>query len=633
MRTRTFALALAGVVAAGGLTAVTVLPTQAAATCSATYSIQNSWAGGFQAAIVVSNTGDPTAGWEVEFTLPGGQSISSLWGGRSTVNGQSVSVANETWNGTLGSGQTTSVGLVGALGNTGAPSVPADVTCTPSGTAPTPTVTPTPTPTPTPTGTATPTPTGTTTPTPTTTPTDAGPKDLLDLGVDESIYPARADNPYTGVDGWYVNPEWSAKVDTVAGGSLISDQPTAVWLDRIAAIEGTPDSTSNGPMGLADHLDAALAQQAAAGGGDFVFQFNTYNLPSRDCAALSSNGELSIDELRVYQEDYIDEIATILADPAYASLRIVTVVEVDSLPNLVTNTKGDALNSQTCVDVRNAGVYVDGITYAVDMYAQLPNVYPYVDMGHHAWLGWPENFAPAADLYADLLLDSQSGGERVAGLISNTSNYQANEEPFLRALRDSDALTGQNEQVLRQYFDYNPHLDELEFADDFTAAVAARLDRSGDFGFLVDTSRNGWGGPQRPAQADLDAVLAELSSGGSLTEADIDRLIVDRRPHKGNWCNQFGAGVGELPQAEPRADFAALDAFVWIKPPGESDGSSELIPNNDGKGFDEMCDPDYGGNARNGNNPSNAFPDAPISGAFFPAQVEQLIENAYPPLR
>jgi len=71
---------------------------------------------------------------------------------------------------------------------------------------------------------------------------------------------------------------------------------------------------------------------------------------------------------------------------------------------------------------------------------------------------------------------------------------------------------------------------------------------------------------------------------------------------------------------------------VWIKPPGESDGSSTEIPNDEGKGFDRMCDPTYQGNPRNGNNPSGALPDAPLSGHWFSAQFQELMRNAYPPL-
>ena len=71
---------------------------------------------------------------------------------------------------------------------------------------------------------------------------------------------------------------------------------------------------------------------------------------------------------------------------------------------------------------------------------------------------------------------------------------------------------------------------------------------------------------------------------------------------------------------------------MWVKPPGESDGSSSLIPNDEGKGFDRMCDPTYGGNPRNNNNATGALANAPLSGHWFQAQFQQLLQNAYPPL-
>ena len=75
-------------------------------------------------------------------------------------------------------------------------------------------------------------------------------------------------------------------------------------------------------------------------------------------------------------------------------------------------------------------------------------------------------------------------------------------------------------------------------------------------------------------------------------------------------------------------------AFVWVKPPGESDGSSRLIPTGPetlGKGFDRMCDPTYRGNALNGNNLTGAMPNAPVAGRWFQAQFAQLVQNAFPP--
>ena len=87
----------------------------------------------------------------------------------------------------------------------------------------------------------------------------------------------------------------------------------------------------------ADHLNEAVTQDAANGATPLVIQLVIYNLPGRDCAALARNGELGPNDLPRYKTEYIDVIAGILRRPEYANLRIVTIIEIDSLPNLVTN--------------------------------------------------------------------------------------------------------------------------------------------------------------------------------------------------------------------------------------------------------------------------------------------------------
>ncbi|MCZ4141764.1 cellobiohydrolase, partial [Escherichia coli] len=72
---------------------------------------------------------------------------------------------------------------------------------------------------------------------------------------------------------------------------------------------------------------------------------------------------------------------------------------------------------------------------------------------------------------------------------------------------------------------------------------------------------------------------------------------------------------------------AHLDAYVWVKPPGESDGSSSAIPNDEGKGFDRMCDPTFV--TRDGVL-TGALPNAPISGHWFHDQFVMLVQNAFP---
>jgi len=405
---------------------------------------------------------------------------------------------------------------------------------------------------------------------------------------------SRVDNPYAGAKG-YVNPEWQAKAMGEPGGERIASTPTGVWLDRIAAIAGTPDSQSNGPMGLADHLNAAVAQAAG------YIQIVIYNLPGRDCAALASNGELAPTELARYKSEYIDPIASILSDPKYKALRIIAIIEIDSLPNLITNT-----NVAKCADMKANGGYVQGVAYALSKLGSIANVYNYLDAGHHGWIGWENNFNAASELFAQT--GRMAGFETVHGFITNTANYSALSEPYLsqRDVKQAKFVSG------------NPYLDEQSFAMALRSKLIS-LGFDSKVGMLIDTSRNGWGGAKRPTAA------------GSASDVDtfVEQSRIDRRVHVGNWCNQAGAGLGERPREAPAP---GIDAYVWIKPPGESDGASMEIPNKDGKGFDRMCDPSYGGNERNGNSASGALGGAPLSGAWFSAQFQELMANAYPPL-
>src|SRR5690606_2030905 len=234
----------------------------------------------------------------------------------------------------------------------------------------------------------------------------------------------RVDNPFEGADG-YVNPDWSAKARSEPGGEAVADQSTAVWLDRIAAIES--GSAGDNHMGLRDHLDEAVKQDEANGSRPLTIQIVIYNLPNRDCSALASNGELRISEngLQRYKTEYIDVIADILADEKYRNLRIVTIIEIDSLPNLITN-----LNVPDCQEAERTGAYVEGVRYAIDKFYEIPNVYNYVDAAHHGWLGWDSNFRPAAELFASTVRGTKAGLQSIHGFITNTANYSALREPY-----------------------------------------------------------------------------------------------------------------------------------------------------------------------------------------------------------
>ncbi|QOC90607.1 glycoside hydrolase family 6 protein [Micromonospora craniellae] len=592
-RRRAVALAGASALVAGGLVTIPVTAAHAATQCDVAYTT-NDWQGGFTATITIRNIGDALSGWTLGFTFPdANQRVQQGWSARWSQSGRNVTAQNESYNGNLATGASTSIGFNGSWSG----SNPRPTSFTVNGVACNGGTTPT-TPAPTTPAPTTPAPTtpAPTTPAPTTppptTPPPGGP---------------RVDNPYLNARG-YVNPEWKAKAESVSGGNRISNTPTGVWLDRIAAIEGTDNSQSNGPMGLRDHLDEALRQNAQ------YIQVVIYNLPGRDCAALASNGELQAHELPRYKAQYIDPIAAIMGDAKYRNLRIITIIEIDSLPNLVTNTSGNPGGTAMCDTVKANGAYVQGVGYALAKLGAIPNVYNYIDAAHHGWIGWDSNFVPTAQILREAAGASNATVANVHGFIVNTANYSALREPYARV---TDSVNG---QTVRQskWIDWNQYNDELSFAQAFRQELV-RQGFDSNIGMLIDTSRNGWGGSARPTGA------------GPTTSVDayVDGGRTDRRIHKGNWCNQSGAGLGERPKAAPEP---GIDAYVWIKPPGESDGSSREIPNNDGKGFDRMCDPTYEGNARNGNNRSGALPDAPISGAWFPAQLSELMRNAYPPL-
>lgn len=583
-RKQRLAIGAVAVLGLGGLSVIQALPASAAAGCSVTYSVASSWNNGFQGNIVITNVGDPWTSWNLTFSFANGQQVQQGWGGRFSQSGSNVTVANESWNGSVPTGGTVNPGFIGS--HTGTNTNPTNFSV--NGVACNGSVTPT-------TGTPTSNPPTSTPPT-STPPTSQPPVSTPPPG-------QRVDNPYANGQG-YVNPEWKAKAESVSGGSRVSNNPTAVWIDRIAAIEGTEGSSSNGPMGVEDHLLEALDQ-----GADYI-QFVIYNLPGRDCSALASNGELGPDEIDRYKTEYIDPIAAYQADPRFASLRIINIIEIDSLPNLITNVAGRDTEVAMCNTMKQNGNYVKGVGYALAKLGAIPNVYNYIDAGHHGWIGWDDNFRPTAQILAEAARAEGSNINNVTGFITNTANYSALQEPY---------ITVSEQTRPSKWIDWNRYNDELSFAQAFRSELISQGFPS-NIGMLIDTSRNGWGGSARPTGPQTTGTLDE----------QIDGSRIDRRIHKGNWCNQSGAGLGERPQANPGP--AGIDAYVWVKPPGESDGSSTEIPNNEGKGFDRMCDPTYGGNPRNGNNPSGALPGAPISGAWFADQFAELMQNAYPPL-
>ncbi|MFI9589035.1 cellulose binding domain-containing protein [Nonomuraea sp. NPDC052265] len=104
----------------------TPTPTSGGGGCAAVYRITGQWQGGFQGEVTVTNTGaSPMTGWDVGWTFANGQQVTQLWGGRLRQTGPSVTVGNETWNGALAPGATTTLGFLSSWTATNTPPTPA----------------------------------------------------------------------------------------------------------------------------------------------------------------------------------------------------------------------------------------------------------------------------------------------------------------------------------------------------------------------------------------------------------------------------------------------------------------------------------------------------------------------------
>ncbi|MFE5032897.1 cellulose binding domain-containing protein [Streptomyces sp. NPDC056683] len=235
---------VAAAVAGGG--AILFTGIAQAAGVGAAYTKTSDWSTGYTAQYVVTNnSGAREQDWTLEFDLPAGAKLSSLWNAEYTVSGQHVTVKPPKWDTDgLAAGESDTVGFV--VNGSGDPtgcridnaSCSADGTATPEPSG-RPTQSATPTATATPTRTATPTASTPATPTATPTPTQStgtgtGSGTTTSAGfapyVDTSLYPAfdlLAAANATGVknynlafvtDGGGCTPKWGGVTDLASDG-------------------------------------------------------------------------------------------------------------------------------------------------------------------------------------------------------------------------------------------------------------------------------------------------------------------------------------------------------------------------------------------------------------------------------
>ena len=277
-----------------------------------------------------------------------------------------------------------------------------------------------------------------------------------------------------------------------------------------------------------------------------------YNIPGRDCSQYSAGGAATSAEYAVW----VDALAK-----GIGSHRTVVVLEPDGLALSPSSCGGTAAQQAARLAETNA---------AVDRLEQQSGALVYLDGGHSSW----QNVGTQAQLLND------AGVQRAQGFFLNVSNYQT----------DAD-LTRYGTQVAKcsWYLRNTPGAVADDCANQYWPAADADAwyashvpaDAKAPH-FVIDTSRNGQG-PWTATAAYPDAQT---------------------------WCNPPGRGLGVRPTADTGVPL--LDAFLWIKVPGESDGSCT-------RGTAGPADPEYGA-------------VDPAAGAWWPAQALSLVEHASPAL-
>ncbi|KAH7306003.1 glycoside hydrolase family 6 protein [Stachybotrys elegans] len=283
-----------------------------------------------------------------------------------------------------------------------------------------------------------------------------------------------------------------------------------------------------------------------------IFGLVVYDLPGRDCAAKASNGELPVGAINRYKTEYIDKLAALIKK--YSNTAFALVIEPDSLPNLVTNS-----NVAACQ--QSASGYREGVAYALKT-LNLPNVVQYIDAGHGGWLGWNDNLQPGARELANAYKNAGSPSQ-FRGFATNVAGWnQWDAEP-------GEFASAPDAQ-------WNKAQNEKKYVELFGAALAsAGMPNHA----IVDTGRSG-------------------KPGGRL--------------EWGDWCNVVNTGFGKRPSSSTGSTLA--DAFVWVKPGGESDGTSDTTAVR----YDSFC------------GKSDAFKPSPEAGQWHQAFFEQLLKNANP---
>jgi endoglucanase len=326
-----------------------------------------------------------------------------------------------------------------------------------------------------------------------------------------------------------------------------------------------------------------------------------YDIPGRDCAQYSAGGALSQAAYQAWISGFAQGVGTGKA---------VVILEPDALGNLPSNC-GLPASTYPFTDAER----IAELQYAVGALERHPGVSVYLDGTHSAW--------QSVGTITQRLLDADV--QDAQGFFLNVSNYQPTAELLdygtwisdcIAMVTDSSNTYYNNPAACAsQYYpatqsDFSTwDLTTQWYAQNMGNAVATTR-------FVVDTSRNG-DGPntmQKYASAPYDqppSVISTLAAG--------------------NWCNPPGSGLGLRPTA--RTGVPLLDAYLWVKTLGQSDGQCDSAGGARAWDYTDYSQPGWPATA----SAQSLFDplwgtDDPAAGDWFGQQALQLAQLANPPL-
>ena len=326
-----------------------------------------------------------------------------------------------------------------------------------------------------------------------------------------------------------------------------------------------------------------------------------YDIPGRDCAQYSAGGALD----QADYEAWIDGLAS-----GIGTGKAIVILEPDALGNM----PSDCGLSSSVYPFTDSERLAE-LQYAVAALEQDPGVSVYLDGTHSAW--------QSVGTITQRLLEADV--QDAQGVFLNVSNYQPTPELVDYGTWISDCIAMVTDPANAFY--NNPSACASQYypatQSDFstwgltTAWYAQNMGNAvASTHFVIDTSRNGDGpdSMQQYAAAPYDqpsSVIATLASG--------------------NWCNPPGSGLGLRPTANTGVPL--LDAYLWVKTPGQSDGQCDAAGGVRAWDYSDYTQSGWPATA----SAQALFDplwglDDPAAGDWFPQQALQLAQLASPAL-